>query len=399
MIIACPSCGASFNVKPEALGVSGRKVKCGKCGHDWHAAPQNSAAPVEAPAPAAEEPAPAQENPPLFDPTVEATSTPAGLDGDDDATATAAPSPAFDVPNDATSPEPDAADEPAFSIPPEPDAADEPAFSVPPEPDAADEPAFSIPPELDAADEPAFSIPPELDAADEPAFSVPPEPDAAEEPAGMEPPAPVEPTADNTAVDGFPPPPMAESNPLSAPEESAVVTSGRSRARMSLVPLLAVLLVLAVGAAGAIFMRPQIAEWIPASGTLYAAIGMQPESLGQGLSIVEPTPKKRIEGNDEILVVVGKIKNMSSKTRAVPLMRGALLDKNGKELHVWSFRARKTKIKSGETIDYRTEFRNPPPNAEKLDITFARRGEVKNGGAKKPAPKKSNEPQRKTGSK
>jgi predicted Zn finger-like uncharacterized protein len=35
MILTCPSCAAQFTVDPEKLGVSGRRVRCGKCKNEW----------------------------------------------------------------------------------------------------------------------------------------------------------------------------------------------------------------------------------------------------------------------------------------------------------------------------------------------------------------------------
>ena len=39
MILVCPNCIARYRVKVEALGATGRRVKCSKCGHVWHAEP------------------------------------------------------------------------------------------------------------------------------------------------------------------------------------------------------------------------------------------------------------------------------------------------------------------------------------------------------------------------
>ena len=36
MHLTCPSCGATFLVEPEHLGPTGRRVRCGECGHVWH---------------------------------------------------------------------------------------------------------------------------------------------------------------------------------------------------------------------------------------------------------------------------------------------------------------------------------------------------------------------------
>jgi predicted Zn finger-like uncharacterized protein len=63
MNLTCPSCATTFVVETEQLGPSGRKVRCGSCGHSWHQAPENGAgapaAPATAPAAAPPEPAPA----------------------------------------------------------------------------------------------------------------------------------------------------------------------------------------------------------------------------------------------------------------------------------------------------------------------------------------------------
>ncbi len=39
MILVCPSCMARYRVKVEALGATGRRVKCTRCSHVWHAEP------------------------------------------------------------------------------------------------------------------------------------------------------------------------------------------------------------------------------------------------------------------------------------------------------------------------------------------------------------------------
>lgn len=41
MILVCPNCSSRFKVKPEAIGEAGRTVRCAKCGHKWHAGPDD----------------------------------------------------------------------------------------------------------------------------------------------------------------------------------------------------------------------------------------------------------------------------------------------------------------------------------------------------------------------
>ncbi len=56
MILVCPSCIARYRVEVEALGATGRRVKCSRCGYIWHAEPPGHVVEVihaepEAPAP------------------------------------------------------------------------------------------------------------------------------------------------------------------------------------------------------------------------------------------------------------------------------------------------------------------------------------------------------------
>ncbi len=51
MILSCPACSARFRIDADQLGVAGRKVRCAKCGHVWHATPDQD---EEEPAPAAD---------------------------------------------------------------------------------------------------------------------------------------------------------------------------------------------------------------------------------------------------------------------------------------------------------------------------------------------------------
>ncbi len=53
MILVCPACDAKFKIPDGAIPASGRKVRCAKCKHSWHAVPQQIVkAPPVAPAPA-----------------------------------------------------------------------------------------------------------------------------------------------------------------------------------------------------------------------------------------------------------------------------------------------------------------------------------------------------------
>lgn len=70
MILTCPACTTRYLVDPSAIGNEGRRVRCARCQHTWHAeqeAEEASAAPIateedEAPAPATAAAAPADDD-------------------------------------------------------------------------------------------------------------------------------------------------------------------------------------------------------------------------------------------------------------------------------------------------------------------------------------------------
>jgi predicted Zn finger-like uncharacterized protein len=69
MLIVCPNCATSYDVKPNALGDAGRTVRCASCRKEWFATPQ--------PAPAARTEIPAEfATPPVAAAVAEAAAAP-----------------------------------------------------------------------------------------------------------------------------------------------------------------------------------------------------------------------------------------------------------------------------------------------------------------------------------
>jgi len=154
-----------------------------------------------------------------------------------------------------------------------------------------------------------------------------------------------------------------------AAKEHRDESAGRRTARRIVLSALAAAAAAIILVGGAIFLQPQITGLVPAAASLYARMGLHSDIPGLGLEIVEP---KLGKVDDEILQIVGVIRNATKSPMQIPVMQARLLDGDGKPLNVWLFRATKEKIAPGETVEYKTEFRNPPAKAERLDITFSR---------------------------
>lgn len=280
--------------------------------------------------------------------------------------------------------------------------------------EAAAAPAPS-PAEAATADIPAAPAPPDFAAEVAPVIENEPAPetplsDPAAEVDAMEPPQ-IGPT-EGTSIDfdSFPkldiaPPGSDFSDNAPAPPELATETAapepeltarqdgdqpttgapGRRRRRGILAPIAVAAAVAVVFVGGAILLQPQITRLVPAAASLYARVGLHSNIPGLGLTIAEP----KIGGSRENLEIVGTIRNDTKKPIDIPVMQARLLDRDGAPLNVWLFQASKPNIAAGGTVEYRTEFRNPPAKAERLDITFTSKKHVPGGApelARNPAP-------------
>ena len=79
MILTCPECGTRYNAKDEAFLPAGRRVRCAKCGHNWHQAPPEAeAGPTPRPQPEPETPREPAPQPRSYAPTPSVEPKPAG---------------------------------------------------------------------------------------------------------------------------------------------------------------------------------------------------------------------------------------------------------------------------------------------------------------------------------
>ncbi|UTW58489.1 zinc-ribbon domain-containing protein [Kordiimonas sp. SCSIO 12603] len=88
MILVCPSCDAKFNIPAGAISGEGRKVRCARCQHSWHATSTDLRDPAPTPPPAAVQAAPIQQpavQPQPQMPQQRVAETPVNFDGELDA--------------------------------------------------------------------------------------------------------------------------------------------------------------------------------------------------------------------------------------------------------------------------------------------------------------------------
>jgi len=144
------------------------------------------------------------------------------------------------------------------------------------------------------------------------------------------------------------------------------------RERTTAAPLAwAVLAVVLVALTGAmVFLRESIVATWPAAGPLYAAIGLDVEPSSAGLELRNVTSRETVADGAKILLVEGELANGSQALREVPKLRGLLYDDRDREVQRWSFSAPERQLRPGQSVNFRTELRNPAASAVRLTIVL-----------------------------
>lgn len=131
---------------------------------------------------------------------------------------------------------------------------------------------------------------------------------------------------------------------------------------------LAVLAGLAVAAGAAVILRHQIAGVLPATGPLYAAIGLPVNTLG--LVIEGVTSKPGFQAGKPVLSVTGAIRSVSKASVEAPVLRVSLLDREGKAIAGVVARPLNGRVPPGATRYFALSLPDPPAGATELEVAF-----------------------------
>lgn len=245
MILVCPNCTARYEVDGTKFPAEGRKVRCKKCGHVWHQAPEADQAEIE---------------------------------------------------------------ETVFNPPPEP----EPAAIEDQEPEAEPEaPAWRAPAEDEPEDDSGYE----------------------EEP--------------------------AQTKPRKRGGAGVLVILGWAA-------LVAVILVIGWSAAN---YRSQIVGIWPQSASLFSKLGMAVNT--RGLDFADVRHMNQTEDGQPVLVITGKVVNVTAKKLDVPPLRVTLSDANKHGVYDWTFTPSSTALVPGQSVAFRTRLSNPPSATRHVELRFA----------------------------
>jgi predicted Zn finger-like uncharacterized protein len=130
-------------------------------------------------------------------------------------------------------------------------------------------------------------------------------------------------------------------------------------------------ILIAVGWSG-IHFRQDVASLWPQSSTLYRALGLRVNT--RGIAIIKEPARFETENGQVVLLVTGRLANITSHELTVPMIRASLTDDDKRhELCHWVFSPNVPTLKPGQVITFHTRFPNPPAGARNIFLHFAER--------------------------
>ena len=114
--------------------------------------------------------------------------------------------------------------------------------------------------------------------------------------------------------------------------------------------------------------RQQIASLWPQSSSLYSALGLKVNA--RGIEIVDQEDHVEKEDGQFVLVVTGKLVNITKRELTVPRLSIVLTDDDMRALYQWSFSTGASTLRPDESIPFRTRLSSPPAGVKHLQIRF-----------------------------
>lgn len=337
MLITCPTCATSYEVKSAALGEAGRSVRCSRCHQVWLATPTPPEPSVLAPdtAPGAPESLEDDEAIARF----RAALT-------EEASSPGSETMAWETPEDSNS-----------------------EFLG--RPGAPGEPASE---HIGGADVPDHSG---LTPADAPTplgnF------DPGEPPVAALPEAEAPPLAPSEQEGG--PAHAADSATESMTEIEALVRRRALRAarrRQFRRPGLQAALLGLVGITAALVIwRSDVVRHAPQMASFYELIGM-PVNL-RGLLLTDVRTVKEVHDGVPVLVVEGTIVSAASRPIELPRLRFAVRNESGSEIYSWTAMPSETVLEPGQSLPFRSRLASPPPEGRAVLVRFFNRRDAAAG--------------------
>lgn len=112
---------------------------------------------------------------------------------------------------------------------------------------------------------------------------------------------------------------------------------------------------------------PVVHHW-PQMSLLYRKLGFDVKAPGEGLRLSELTAEKRIDSQGKILVVEGKMTNMSEHDIAYPPLHVTLKNDKNVVTREWDLKTGVTQIASGDVVPVMVQLHDIPDDSTTVEV-------------------------------
>ncbi len=328
MHIVCPHCTTSYAVGPNALGETGRNVRCARCKQVWFARPEDALAEARMPSMAGAAPPPEEQAPPA----------PRAAASDDwqDQNAPMVESPSI------TSDLPETEEERALR---RKQAAQAEWAAMAHQDEDAD---IALPP-------------PRARKKAKPKLSI-------KLPAWMHKPAWLKMPAfmAKIKVPAWVPRPKNPFAKLPQPFRTIFSLPMVTAAMCSLVIAL-------------VIWRADVVKLLPQTADFFKLVGLEVNLRGLAIKDVK-IASETVDGKP-VLVIEGQVTTLTKRKAEVPRLRFVVRDSKGTEIYAWNAVLEQSLLYPGENLWFRSRLASPPAEARSIDVRFFTRRDLAAGGA------------------
>ena len=108
----------------------------------------------------------------------------------------------------------------------------------------------------------------------------------------------------------------------------------------------------------------------PASALLYDKLGMGVPVPGEGLVLQNVYVQRRMEGQLEVLLLEGEVRNPNETQMSIPAIKATLMDADGQPLEHWLVQPDVYVLTPGETVTFASKYATDYQEASQANVTF-----------------------------
>lgn len=135
-----------------------------------------------------------------------------------------------------------------------------------------------------------------------------------------------------------------------------------------------VALVLVATVAALVVWRSAVVRMLPQTATLFAAVHL-PVNL-RGLEFTNVTSSESTEQGVKVLLVEGKIVNVTHRVLEVPRLRFAMRNGSGREVYAWTMLPGSSTLAPDAALPFRTRLASPPDDGVDVAIRFFNKRDI-----------------------